>query len=334
MSLFLLNWNVRGINNPAKRQEVKLFVEELNCNFVCFQETKLQLITRAIVCETLGSRFADNYIYLPAIGTRGGILIAGTTDFSIELETLAIGRFSVSGKVTNREDNSSWSITGVYGPQEDHKKIEFMAELRALNQVLQAKWLICGDFNLIKKVNEKSNGNVNLRMMGRFSALIEALELVDFPLLGRRFTWSNNQEIATLTRIDRVLVTKEWDIAFPQFQLTPASSNVSDHCPLQLKPMERNHFCGFRFESHWLKDEDFMGVVQNTWNKEVQSADPTRVLHTKIERTAKALKSWNRSKVRWTVHASNIASEIIFNLDLAQEDRQLTQEERESSGPL
>jgi hypothetical protein len=82
-------------------------------------------------------------------------------------------------------------------------------------------------------------------------------------------------------------------------------------------------------ESHWLKDEEFLGVVQNTWNKEVQSADPTRVLHTKIERTAKALKNWNRTKVRWTVHASNIASEIIFNLDLAQEDRQLTQEERE-----
>jgi hypothetical protein len=209
-----------------------------------------------------------------------------------------------------------------------------MAELRALKQVLQAKWLICGDFNLIKKVNEKNNENVNLRMMGRFSALIEALELVDFPLLGRRFTWSKNQEIATLTRIDRVFVTKEWYMAFLQFQLMPASSNVSDHCPLQLKPMERNHLCGFRFESHWLKDEEFLGVMQNTWNKGVQSSDPTRVLHIKIERTTKALKSWNRGKVRWIVDASNIASEIIFNLDLAQEDRQLTHEERELRATL
>jgi exonuclease III len=119
MSLFLLNWNVRGINNLAKRQALKLFVEELNCNFVCFQETKLQQISRAIVCEALGSRFADNYIYLPAIGTREGILIAGTADFSIALEPLAIGRFSVSGHVTNKENNNSWSITRVYVPQED-----------------------------------------------------------------------------------------------------------------------------------------------------------------------------------------------------------------------
>jgi hypothetical protein len=34
------------------------------------------------------------------------------------------------------------------------------------------------------------------------------------------------------------------------------------------------------------------------------------------------------------VHASNIASEIIFNLDLAQEDKQLTQEERELRSTL
>jgi hypothetical protein len=49
---------------------------------------------------------------------------------------------------------------------------------------------------------------------------------------------------------------------------------------------------------------------------------------------ANALKRWNRGKVRWTVHTSNIASEIIFNLDLAQEERQLTQEQRDLKATL
>jgi hypothetical protein len=153
-------------------------------------------------------------------------------------------------------------------------------------------------------------------------------------LLGRRFTWCNEREIATHTRIDRVLVTKEWDMAFPQFQLTPASTNVSDHYPIALKPMERNHFRGFRFETYWLKDEEFNDVVQESWNKQVQNTNPIRVLYTKIERTAKALKKWSKRKIRWTVHASNIATEIIFNLDLAQEERQLTDEERKLRAEL
>jgi hypothetical protein len=127
---------VRGINNPAKRQAVKMFVDNVNCNFICFQETKLQEVSSAIVCETLGSRFADNFIFLPANGTGGGILVACTADFAISLEPLATGRFSISGQVTNREDNTSWSFTGVYGPQDDQEKIEFMAEIRTLKQFM------------------------------------------------------------------------------------------------------------------------------------------------------------------------------------------------------
>ncbi|KAM0905737.1 hypothetical protein ACQ4PT_017214 [Festuca glaucescens] len=140
-------------------------------------------------------------------------------------------------------------------------------------------------------------------MMGRLRAVIEDLELID-------------RELATHTTIDRVLVSKDCDLAFPQYQLSPASTNVSDHCPIALKPMESNHFYGFRFESHWLHDDQFKEVVYKAWSKQVLSQNPIRVLHTKMTRTAKALKSWNKDKVRWTVFASNIASEIIFNLDL------------------
>jgi hypothetical protein len=146
--------------------------------------------------------------------------------------------------------------------------------------------------------------------------------------VGRRFTWCNERELATHTRIDRVLVTKDWELAFPHFQLTLASTNVSDHCPIALKPMVNIPFRSFIFQSHWLKDDQFKVVVSSAWNKHVQSTDPVRVLHTKLSRTEKALKRWNKEKVRWTIFASNVASEVIFNLDLAQEERQLTNEER------
>lgn len=60
----------------------------------------------------------------------------------------------------------------------------------------------------------------------------------------------------------------------------------------------------------------------------MRSTDPVRVLHTKLSRTAAALRTWSKQKVRGVVFLSGVASEIIFRLDLAQEDRDLTNDER------
>jgi hypothetical protein len=153
--------------------------------------------------------------------------------------------------------------------------------------------MVLGDFNLIASAAEKSNANINIKLLGEFRGLIQDLELVDYPILGRRFTWSNERDNATHTRIDRLRVSKEWDLAHPQFQLqlALASSNMSDHCPLLLSKMDRKHYSGFRLEAHWLKHEDFLEVVQKAWEKLVRSRSAIRVLHTKLSRTAKALKS-------------------------------------------
>ncbi|MCC5686429.1 hypothetical protein LH611_28655, partial [Klebsiella pneumoniae] len=115
---------------------------------------------------------------------------------------------------------------------------------------------------------------------------------------------------------------------FPQFQLTPVSTNISDHCPLILKKMQPSHYKAFRFENHWLKSQEFDGVVAQAWNREVQSGDPVQVLQAKLSRTTAALKNWYKKRVRWATFISGIANEVIFRLDQAQEDRELTEAER------
>ena len=70
----ILNWNVRGLNNPARRKVVKDLVQETRSTIVSIQETKLQDITPELVVEILGQQFVQNFAFLPADGTRGGIL--------------------------------------------------------------------------------------------------------------------------------------------------------------------------------------------------------------------------------------------------------------------
>jgi exonuclease III len=95
MDLLIGNWNVRGLNNPARRKAVLDFLADKHCNLICLQETKLEIIDQQIVRETLGPRFQENFVYKPAEGTRGGILIACSPDFSL-LHLVAVpGEFSI-----------------------------------------------------------------------------------------------------------------------------------------------------------------------------------------------------------------------------------------------
>jgi exonuclease III len=81
---------------------------------------------------------------------------------------------------------------------------------------------------------DKNNMNLNRHMMGKFRRLLNNLELKELYLNGRRYTWSNEREQATLERLDRVLSTVDWEMIFPASLLSALSSSTSDHCPLLL----------------------------------------------------------------------------------------------------
>jgi hypothetical protein len=50
-----------------------------------------------------------------------------------------------------------------------------------------------------------------------FSDFIFEQGLMDLPLVGGSFMWSNNWESPSWSRIDRFLVSLEWEAKFPGF---------------------------------------------------------------------------------------------------------------------
>lgn len=78
-SFGMLVWNVRGLNNPARRSSIRLFMQNYDVSLVCFQESKLEVLDATVINQTLGPSF-DGFEALPADGTRGGIVIAWKTN--------------------------------------------------------------------------------------------------------------------------------------------------------------------------------------------------------------------------------------------------------------
>jgi hypothetical protein len=152
-----------------------------------------------MVMTMLGADF-DEFIVLPTDGTRGVILLAWKGSVCQHLNT-RIDRFLISAQFAH-EGGVQWWFTGVYGPQTDELKLQFLKELHHVRQDCTGPWVMGGDFNLIYQVEGKNNSNLDRAMMGRFRRFINKVELQVIPLIGRKFSWSNERESPTLVWLD------------------------------------------------------------------------------------------------------------------------------------
>ena len=71
-----------------------------------------------------------------------------------------------------------------------------------------------GDFNLVRFPEERSKGGGLTASMRRFSEVLEDLELRDYPLRGGPFTWRGGLNNQVQSRLDRFLMTDNWDNLF------------------------------------------------------------------------------------------------------------------------
>lgn len=131
-------------------------------------------------------------------------------------------------------------------------------------------------------------------LTGHFRRFIDAVELQEIPMLGRKYTWSNESEAPTLVRLDRVFCMAEWDI-FPDYLLQSAATMISDHCPLILGLRDNTRGKQrFHFESFWPKLDGFLHVVQAAWSALVAATCPFECLSVKYKRVSRALQSWGQ----------------------------------------
>jgi hypothetical protein len=107
--------------------------------------------------------------------------------------------------------------------------------------------------------SERSGIGAFSAAMEEFSEFIHGQSLVDIPLQGGQFTWSNNQ---VWSKIDRFLLSPEWEEHFPYVSQSRLPRLLSDHFPLMLDcGVQRERKGYFKFENMWLKSDGFVELV-------------------------------------------------------------------------
>ena len=94
-----------------------------------------------------------------------------------------------------------------------------------------------------------------------FNAIIETLNLRELEMTGRRYIWANYAEVPTYEKLDRILVTTDWEQKFSLTSIQALTREISDHTPLLLdigKPSHRGNIRNFKFELVWLTRDVFL----------------------------------------------------------------------------
>jgi hypothetical protein len=275
-------WNVRGLNDKDKRLLVFNKIDESNCAIICLQETKCESFDHSFIRTFCPKRF-DRFAFVPSIGASGGIIVLWNS--RVFMGTLLETTHSaIRIQFSSAHTTESWTLVSVYGPCRGIMRDEFVQWLNDLDIPVHDNWLLLGYFNFMRSVDNRNKPGADMADIFLFNSIISHLGLLELPLKGRRFTWSNMQATPLMEQLDWFFTTCEWTLRFPNTMVFPLSKSTSYHTPCVVSistsiPKAKI----FRFENIWLDQPGFMDVVKRAWELPTHKNNVASVLAAKFK---------------------------------------------------
>ena len=215
----------------------------------------------------------------------------------VDLEVVYSDLNLIAALVYSDPPNSPWLLFAVYGPCKSSKKLNFWRMIENMVLSFSVPWVIIGDLNCIKRMDEKRGGRSTSGSSDNcLKDFISNTGAIDLGFTGPSFTWSNRCEgLANIKeRLDQCLCNQEWQLLFPKAGVKHLCNLNSNHNPILLD----THFefeslnRPFRFKAMWMKDDSSRAVVDNAWQLDVEGFH-SFCLANKLEWMKKDLKKWN-----------------------------------------
>jgi exonuclease III len=320
-SWHILCWNIRGLNALGKWDAVRDKIEESACSVICLQETKKEHFDLSSIRKFAPRRF-DSFDFIPSNGASGGILVVwnGSVFQGTTLDKLSFG---LTISFTSLHNAEVWKLSTVYGPCTEPERTLFIEWFRQHDIADTVNWIFLGDFNFYRSLNDRNRPGGKVQDTLVFNEAIGHLGLVELPLKGRAFTWSNMQANPLLEQLDWFFTSLNWTAAFPNTHVIPLAKITSDHVPCKVVIDTKIPKASiFRFENFWPQMNGFHNIVQDSWVQQSSQSDAASALSAKFKRLRYNLKNWSRqfSNIKTLIANCNT---VILHLDALEDLRTL-----------
>lgn len=279
--------------------------------------------------------YITDWCVLNSVGASGGQLL-GWNNSKYEMLVSKVGVFFLSAKFKDRSSQEVFFISSVYGPCQDSRRQELWQEFRETSIWNQGPWLIGGDFNITRFANERDGRLVHQRSMEDFNNVIRDLHLLDPPISGRRFTWTNDRTPPSSAKLDRFLVSPEWEDKFPLSLAQALPRPLSDHTPIMFDTKKiSSKEKPFRFEKIWLTHADFDKDTKTFWESHpFTHIRPGLRIIRKLRELRRFLKKWAKEKFGCVIKEKKDLLQKIQLVDSIRDQRPLSELEAKSRWSL
>ncbi|XP_059292427.1 uncharacterized protein LOC132045867 [Lycium ferocissimum] len=205
---------------------------------------------------------------------------------------------------------------------------ELWLELTSIRSLCDGPWVVCGDVNVTRYPNERSECQRITGAMTEFTDWINEMELFDPPLFGGSFTWRRGDNHMTASRIDRFVYSHQWEELFTQIKQDLLPRLYSDHNPIMLScrdlSLKKSYF---KFEQWWMGAEGFRDKVKEWWISFSVTGTGSFILATKLKMLKDNLKVWGLENMNnWKQKKEDVLHQL-SSLEEVQEQRILTEDE-------
>ncbi|WOL11374.1 transposon protein [Canna indica] len=207
-----------------------------------------------------------DFLAMNAIGLAGGQLLIWNSEIW-SMEDYYSGHFILAASLVFKQSGLRFWVASVYGPPHHSARSAFFRELVAFLNSHNDLLIMGGDFNVTMGLHERLNCTGSLHDSQKFSRIIANSNLIDLPIAGLLYTWSNGQNSARFAKLDRVLLSLSASNLLPTTVIHRGGKKLSDHHFLhfksQNKVLTRSNIFGL--ESHWFGLASFKEMISKCW---------------------------------------------------------------------
>lgn len=105
------------------------------------------------------------------MGALGGIIIVCNGDIYNLVDTVE-GIFTLTTVLSRKMDVWQQIVTLVYGPNDQHRRPDLWREIKGVREQSNMPWIIGGDFDAVRFMDEQRGGDSNHREKELFDEVI------------------------------------------------------------------------------------------------------------------------------------------------------------------